>query len=224
MENNKRNNKKRAGKLQSEASICLHCAASLALWYGKQGKTPGVTSFFSKAAVLELAASNDDPYADYALLNIERVLNEAFVKLEALNEPLMAMAGMHPRSRIQSGMCFSKEPLVFPLRISNPFSWRMVALLERYDLLLVDVLDAGFKARITRTQSERLQKEASHIMRQVIDVAIKSQHSGITRNDIAAKNAKARQAEELFGLLPLEVAEGLTRAEFAPEIKVQQYL
>ena len=43
-------------------------------------------------------------------------------------------------------------------------------------------------------------------------------NSGVTRDDIAANNARARQAIEKLGLPPKEILEGIKRSEHAPMI------
>ena len=73
--------KNNIGALYSNATIMLHANASLKLWYGVKGKVVSVPYFFTRTFELESAASQDDPYADYGLINIENALNEAFIAL-----------------------------------------------------------------------------------------------------------------------------------------------
>ncbi|PQJ44174.1 integrating conjugative element protein, partial [Vibrio jasicida] len=53
----------------------------------------------------------------------------------------------------------------------------------------------------------------------VISDSVVLQHSGVTRQDMAANNAKAQAAQAKLGAIPFEVLEGVERAEFAPDIR-----
>lgn len=209
-------NKNRAGLLRSDASIALHASDSVSLWHGRKGKSQGLPGFFSHTAVLETSAAKDDPYADYGLILIENSLNEAFLTINQLSTGLMAN---ERRRRVTSSECASLKPVEKALFITSRFGWRMVALIEEFDLLMVDLLDAQFKARMSRQEFERQRHEAVHCVRKVLEMSQTTQHSGISRNDVSANNPKAQSAKEKFGRIPMEVMEGVVRAEFAPEIK-----
>ncbi|MCL1132697.1 TIGR03761 family integrating conjugative element protein, partial [Shewanella sairae] len=126
------------------------------------------------------------------------------------------------RRRVTTSDCESLAPVVKPLYVNSRFGWRMVALIELFDLLMVDLLDAQFKARLTRQEFEKNRERAIRSVRHVLEVSRTAQHSGITRNDVCANNPKAISAKEKFGRIPLEVMEGVVRAEFAPVIKTHR--
>ncbi|PSU44267.1 TIGR03761 family integrating conjugative element protein [Photobacterium frigidiphilum] len=214
-----KNNKKALGGLISEASLELHSAASLDVWNGSHRNGRRIASmpeFFHKMSVLEVAAVENDPYADYALINIENALNDAFVAIEMLEGGLPIQQG---HRRLNTQVCRSRQPVVKPLYIKSRFGWRFIALFELFDVFMVDLMDAQFKARVTRQQFEASKKTAFTVVRKVLEIGMSSVHSGISRNDVSANNAKATQAIEKFGLIPLEVMEGIVRAEYAPQIK-----
>lgn len=211
--------KNKVGLLRSNASIALHASDSVLLWHGRKDKIQGLPGYFSHCAVLETSAAKDDPYADHGLILIEEALNEAFNTIKRLSGELQAGES---RRRVTASECESLAPVVKQLYVSSRFGWRMIALIESFDLLMVDLLDAQFKARLTRQEFEIKRESALHCVRRVLEICHTTRHSGISRNDVSANNPKAITAKEKFGRIPMEVMEGLVRAEFAPVIRSQK--
>ncbi len=205
------------GSLTAEAQMEIHSVETVKLWSPpKKLKQVSVGGFLSSVSALEHAARHDDPYADYALLEIERTLDAAFT---LLNETLVTLPPLIS-SRLRFSEALSSQPMVKTLRIGSRFGWRLVALLEMYDVLMVRLFDAQFKAQLNRQQFEQHKQACVQAVRGVLNQSTVLRHSGITRQDVAANNAKAIEAQEKFGAIPLEVLEGLERAEFAPAIAV----
>lgn len=208
-------NHAQVGALYSETSLELHSALTVNMWRGSKGLS--VPGYFKTVDRLELAAAKNDPYADYSLLLIESALNKSLVTLDGLLDAVEQTTSS--RSRISTSGCRSKSPVVVKLYIRARFAWRLVALIEHFDLFMVDLMDLNFKAKITRGVFEKQQQDALNAVRHVLSTALSCAPSGITRNDVSANNPRAVAALKKFGLIPQEVMEGLVRAEFAPEIK-----
>ena len=207
-------NHAQVGALFSETSLELHSALSVNLWRGSKGVS--VPGYFKTVDRLELASAKNDPYADYSLLLIEGALNKGLAALDRLSDAIEQATSS--RSRISAKGCRSKSPVVVKLYIRARFAWRLVALIEQFDLFMVDLMDLNFKAKITRSVFETQQSEALNAVRHALNVAMECAASGVTRNDVSANNPKAIAAQKKFGLIPQEVMEGLVRAEFAPAI------
>lgn len=208
----KRSNK--VGALAASAQISLHSVETLRLWNGGKGKA-GVGLFFKSVATLEYAARQDDPYADFALLEIERKMNDAFSICQKGLAALPALSS----SRIQFSEALSSAPVVKSVAVTTRFGWRLVALIEQFDVLMVRLSDAHFKAQMSRETFEAQRQAAAQALRAVLHQALSRPHSGITRQDVATNNAKAIKAQAELGAIPFEVLEGIERAEFAPEIR-----
>jgi len=56
------------------------------------------------------------------------------------------------------------------------------------------------------------------LLRSLFGQAQRYRHAGVTRNDMAANNARALAAVEKYGLPPLDILEGHRRSQFAPPI------
>lgn len=213
---NKRNNHQGLGALTAEAQMSVHSVDTMRLWNpGDKAPLPSVGRFLSTVSALEHAARYDDPYADFALLELERVMNEAFT---FFNEQLSTLPSMMT-ARLSFSECLSNRPHVKTLRISSRFGWRMIALLESFDVYMVRISDAQFKAQITRSEFEKRRFETIRKIESVLHQVLVHKHSGLTRSDMLQNTAKAQKAMEEFGPVPFEVLEGLERAEFAPVIK-----
>lgn len=208
------------GSLSANAQIELHSVETVRLWgpgkkQSKKPSAPSVGRWLQLVSTLEHAARQDDPYADYALLELERVMDHALMLFHD------TMASMPPlqSSRIRFSEAQSSQPLVKELRISSRFGWRLIAVLEAYDVLMCRLFDAQFKAQLTRKEFEHHKNQCQQAMRALLQQVNEHRHSGITRHDVLANNAKAQEAQDKFGAIPLEVLEGLERAQFAPTIK-----
>ncbi|MFM2588200.1 PFL_4669 family integrating conjugative element protein [Vibrio sp. TBV020] len=214
----KKANKKQSGigSLTADAQLEIHSVETVQLWSPSKKKgVPSVPRWLQAVSTLEHAARKDDPYADFALLEIERALNDAFAHLHHIMDSMPSLIS----SRLRFSQAQSSQPLVKELRIGSRFGWRLVALLEVFDVLMVRLFDAQFKAQLTRQQFEQHRRSSKQVMRHALQLGEKLRHSGITRQDMATNNAKAIEAQKKLGELPLEVVEGLERAEFAPAIK-----
>src|SRR3546814_7697226 len=58
----------------------------------------------------------------------------------------------------------------------------------------------------------------AHLRRSLFGQAQRYRHAGVTRDDMAANNARALAAMEKFGLPPMDILEGHRRSQFAPPI------
>ncbi|CAH1525844.1 Integrating conjugative element protein [Vibrio owensii] len=213
---NKSSNKNKMGALVASAEVQLHSVETVKLWNpSKKSKAPGVGLFFKRASVLEYAARRDDPYADFALLEIERAMNDAFAVCQQALQALPARLS----SRVQYHEALSRAPVTKTISLKSRFGWRLVALLEQFDIAMVQMSDAYFKAQLTRPEFEGHRQACIQALRKVISDSVVLQHSGVTRQDMAANNAKAQAAQAKLGAIPFEVLEGVERAEFAPDIR-----
>ncbi|RJX68701.1 TIGR03761 family integrating conjugative element protein [Vibrio sinensis] len=213
---NKRNNFQGLGALASEAQMTVHSVETIRLWNpGNKAPLPSIGRFLTEVSTLEYAARHDDPYADFALLELERMMNGAFT---FYHEQLSTLPPMMT-ARLSFSECLSRRPHVKTLRIASRFGWRMMALVESFDVLMVRLSDVQFKAQITRSEFEKRRFDCIRKMESVLHQVLVHKHSGVTRLDMVQNTAKAQQAMAMLGPVPFEVLEELERAEYAPVIK-----
>ncbi|MFA0041498.1 PFL_4669 family integrating conjugative element protein [Vibrio sp. 10N.261.51.A1] len=214
---NKKQQSNKMGGLVASAEVQLHSVETVKLWNpSKRSKAPGVGLFFQRLSTLEHAARHDDPYADFALLEIERAINAAF----ALCQSTLDVLPQRNSSRILYHETLSRAPVKKSVSVKTRFGWRLLALLEQFDIAMVQLSDAHFKAQMTRSDFEQHRLACLKALRGIISMSVTFQHSGVTRQDVTDNNAKAQAAQAKLGAIPFEVLEGVDRAEFAPVIKV----
>jgi integrating conjugative element protein (TIGR03761 family) len=71
---------------------------------------------------------------------------------------------------------------------------------------------------IGRVDMEAWIDDGAHLLRSLFGRAQRYRHAGVTRDDMAANNARALAAIEKLGLPPMDILEGHRRSQFAPPI------
>jgi hypothetical protein len=61
--------------------------------------------------------------------------------------------------------------------------------------------------------------QGAHQLRSLFGLALTYKNTGVTRDDMAANNARAREAFERLGTPPSDILQGTRRSEFAPNIQ-----
>jgi integrating conjugative element protein (TIGR03761 family) len=212
------------GQLNSQAMLILHTYHSGQLFFGKnpdeksQYSRPGLVNFMNSASKMCTDAEHDNPYADWAILKTEELVQKAKQKLETLNTELA-----YAEKRIPDQFSVSDNQSVKPARIpvvtGNPIGFHGVFLLIEYDKIVRRILQLGHIGILQKNQCDAYQIEARHIMRSLFAGVTKYLHLEVNRDDMAANNARARDAIEKLGRPPEDVLTGDRRSQFAPPIK-----
>jgi integrating conjugative element protein (TIGR03761 family) len=210
------------GVLRSEMSLTLHTYHASRIWHGRTAaeNRPGIVGLNSYIAMMgrmKRGAEQDDPYSDWWMLRIEEKLDQAKTELQTLRERVMqALSGLPAALSISENL--NVQPVNLPLFVGAQLGFSAVYLLAEYDDIARKLLLAHHTALIDRRTMEEWLNEGAHALRSLFSLAQKYRFSGATRDDFAAKNAKARDAFEKFGELPQDVLEGTRRSRFAPPI------
>ncbi len=80
------------------------------------------------------------------------------------------------------------------------------------------VLLAHHTALIGRPDMETWIDRGAHELRSLFGLAQRYRLAGVSRDDMAANNARAREAIDKFGTPPSKILEGSHRSQFAPPI------
>lgn len=212
------------GSLRSSITLTLHTHHAARLW---QGRTPrdGVHGIMSMAGyinitnILKHAASQDDPFADWFMLQLEDKLQAAKARMSELSEEISHLEKLLP-SQIEVGDNLNIHPVTLPLFIGSQLGFLAVYLLTDYDTLVRRVLLAHHTALIGRADLERWIDQGAHLVRSVFGIAHRCRVSGATRADAAAGNARFEEAVAKYGRPPADVLDGTRRSPFAPPIAV----
>ena len=210
------------GSLRSAMNLTLHTHHAARIWHGRPasgGKNGilGLTGFVNIMNKMKRGAEQDDPYSDMWIIRMEERLEEAKIQMRQIQDQLDSIMAGLPKA-LSIGDNLNISPVQVPLFVNAQLGFKAVYLLTDYDDLTRRLLLAHHTALIGRRDMEHWINEGAKILRSVFGLAQQYKYSGATRDDIAAKNARGRDAIEKYGELPQDVLEGTRRSQFAPPI------
>lgn len=212
-------------KGDSGIEIAISTAFAYRLWKGrpKSGQNTqimGVPGFAAMVRKIEGHIRNDDPYADYVYLLIEERIQAVAGEIAAERsgiEDFIKSAIPEEMSLPEVG---SNAPQKVKVRFTSPLAFRLSYQVISVDQILRRVLLANHVAAMTTQEKHEVIARLSNIIRGVMHMVFLFTPTGVTRDDIAANNAKARKAREVManslGELPEDILAGTRRADDAP--------
>lgn len=212
------------GALRSDMALTLHTHHAARVWHGRaasEGKPAiiGLNGFISIMNRMKQGAEQDDPWSDWWMLRIEEKLDETRETLRLLREQTDQALSALPAT-LSMGENLNIHPVRLPLYINAQLGFMAVYLLAEFDELARRLILAHHTALLDRSTLERWLNEGAHALRSLFSLAQQYRYSGVRREDIAARNAAARAAEERFGALPpVEILRGEKRSRFAPPLR-----
>lgn len=209
------------GALRSETWLTIQTRQAQRLVQGRRAEdgTPGIIGLTRYAAMLRPiwnGARTDDPYADWWLVKLHDLLDEAWSEMDVLQEHVNKV--LQAQSGVNVQVAQSVEPIKVPLMFSNPFAFRGAYLLAKYDELVRSILTARHVALLDRDTAEKLLHDGGRLVRRVFTGVVGYSFLGINREDIRLMTAKWKQAEDKMGKLPDDVLNKVQRAPNAPAI------
>ncbi len=210
------------GSLRSSITLTLHTHHAARLWQGRsrrEGVHPilGMPGYIAVTNLLKQASSQDDPYADWFMLQLEEKLLQTKAEIRNLVQQVSQVERDLP-TQVDVGDNLNIHPVTLPLYIGSQLGFLAVYLLTDYDTLVRRVLLAHHTALIGRVDMESWIDGGAHHLRSLLGLAQNYRLAGVTRGDMAANNARAREALEKFGTPPLDILQGTRRSQFAPPI------
>ena len=210
------------GSLRSSITLTLHTHHAARIWQGRMAREGvhaimGMAGYISVTNLIKQTSAHDDPYADWAMLQLEDKLLQAKVGMLQLTQQLDRVKQDLP-TQIDMGDNLNIHPVTLPLYIGSQLGFLAVYLLTDYDTLVRRTLLAHHTALIGRVDMEAWIDNGAHLLRSLFGLAQRFRHAGVTRDDMAANNARAYEAIDKFGLPPQDILEGLRRSQFAPPI------
>lgn len=210
------------GALRSSISLTLHTFHAARIWRGRAGAAGmrpimGMAGYISTTNQLKLAAAADDPYADWAILQLEERIQQARAALAELNQRLDQLQ-QHVPDQIQIGDNLNLHPVTLPLFIGSQLGFLGVYLLTDYDVFARRALLAHHTALIGQRDMARILDAGAHLLRGLFAQAKRIQFSGLSREDFRADHAQAQAARKRLGPLPAEILSGERRSQYAPAI------
>ncbi|KRP43084.1 PFL_4669 family integrating conjugative element protein [Pseudomonas poae] len=210
------------GSLRSSITLTLHTHHAARIWQGRNAREGvhsimGMAGYISVTNLIKQTAAQDDPYADWAIVQLEEKLMQAKAGMRELTQQLDRIRQDLP-TQIDMGDNLNIHPVTLPLYIGSQLGFLAVYLLTDYDTLVRHTLLAHHTALIGRRDMEAWIDDGAHLLRSLFGQAQRYRHAGVTRDDMAANNARALAAVEKYGLPPMDILEGHRRSQFAPPI------
>ncbi|WP_434984237.1 PFL_4669 family integrating conjugative element protein [Pseudomonas protegens] len=210
------------GSLRSSISLTLHTHHAARIWQGRTAREGahsimGMAGYISVTNLIKQTAAQDDPYADWAIVQLEEKLTQAKNGMLELTQQLDRIRQDLP-TQIDMSDNLNIHPVTLPLYIGSQLGFLAVYLLTDYDTLVRRTLLAHHTALIGRRDMEAWIDDGAHLLRSLFGQAQRYRNAGVTRDDMATNNARALAAIEKFGLPPTDILEGHHRSQFAPPI------
>lgn len=213
------------GLLRSDIELTLHTYHAARLWTGRKPKTGekhqgvlGLTGYIHFTGRISRASSEDDPYADWMLIQIEEKLDQATARIKTIREEVSGYLAQLP-SQLKITENLNLSPARITLYVNTPVGFQGVYLLIQFDELVRDLLLAQHIGLMGREMKETMINQGAHQIRSLFALTQNYRHTGVARDDIAANNAKARDAAEKYGLPPDDVVQGLRRSKYSLPIR-----
>lgn len=210
------------GSLRSSITLTLHTHHAARIWQGRTAREGvhsimGMAGYISVTNLMKQTAAQDDPYADWAIVQLEEKLTQAKAGMLELTQQLDRIRQDLP-TQIDMSDNLNIHPVTLPLYIGSQLGFLAVYLLTDYDTLVRHTLLAHHTALIGRRDMEAWIDDGAHLLRSLFGQAQRYRLAGVTRDDMTANNARALAAMEKFGLPPMDILEGHRRSQFAPPI------
>lgn len=210
------------GALRGDTAITVQSRQAQVLLTGRE-PTPerpqrvmGLMQFSTYLSQVSVAAKQDDPWADWMLVQVEERLTAAEEKLKQQQANLERVLGANPMIDIQ--VSASVKPLKISIGFATSHAYWVARVITQYDAVVRAVLTARHQALIDPDMSNLLMDDAAKLIRRVFETTVRYRYTGVTRADVVAGTAAAQQAVEKMGSVPTDILDRSRRAKFAPAI------
>lgn len=216
--------KNRPGKLHAEHYLTIETRMAQQMYSGRERSKDkehitGFVQFGKLMSSLYLRASNDDPYFDKWLIEIEKLMEETREKLEGIKAKLETL--VQGNSKLEIQVPESVSPVKVPMSYRNPYAYKAADLIMLFDEICKYLNAARHTARITTRQFHQISQNASASIRSLFERPLRFPQKGmiISREEYRQKSRKALEVIEKYGALDEDIISGERRGDYAPNIR-----
>lgn len=215
-------NFERPGRLVNRVELIINTAATQKLLTGSTNKGDvGLLQFAGFIAEIWKQAERDDPFADWYLVKIYDAMvtlkNQLAAEIQLQQQALNKINGT-------SGFIIktfsSEKPLVKTVWFKTPYGYLGAQIIAVFDELVRTVMTASNVGVILDKGHESVRDVWAEKIIALFKLPLKWQAVDITRDDVIAKNDKAKAAQKALGKLPEVILTKKLRSPFAPKIIV----
>lgn len=201
------------GPVRPKATLMLHTNIVHMLFYGRSrsNETAEILGFIFFAGMvrkIEDAARQDDPYADYLLLELEAEIHQIKQDVDQRQSEYDQKLQMTKNLNIDMASAVSVQPAIAQLDFKSRIGSLAVLALAGFDTVLLKGLTLRHFGLIEKEVMNHHKNQLRTHFNRLFQRPRKFRASGASRNDFAANNARAREAREKFGELPEAVLRG----------------
>lgn len=215
-------NFERPGRLMNRVELIINTPAAQKLLTGSINKGDvGLLQFTVLIAEIWKQAERDDPYADWYLVKIYDAMVTLKNQLAAeIQLQQQALNKINSTSGFIIKAFSSEKPLVKTVWFKTPYGYLGAQLIAVFDELIRTVVTASHVGVILDKGHEAVRDEWAGKIIDLFKLPLKWQAFDITRDDVVAKNDKAKLAQKALGKLPEVILTKKLRSPFAPKIIV----
>ncbi len=210
------------GNLQGGATLVIQTRQAQRLLNGRAKSKDkagiiGLNHFSRLMRVIWLAASQDDPYADWYLVQVLKSIEDTRTELAQLDQEIQQH--LQCVRGVEFDLAQSTSPARVPLSFATPYGYMGAYLIADYDALVRAILTAQHVGLLFRVASERLIRESARRIRRIFTIPVGWKQLAVTREDIQQQHPCAQRAREAMGDLPDDILAGTRRARVAPVLR-----
>jgi len=206
--------------LRGDIKLTLHTAVAVKLFRGRNSADHGVDipGLFQFERYLETIANgsvNDDPFADWTLVEIEDRFAKAEDLLNKHRDDLVDQRRAAEEMGLTIGAPYSMDPLVVELRLRSPHAYIGARLIGKFDRILAPYLTLAHMGLLERFEVNGMAGGLSKVISHPFHYGRQYRLTGVTRADVREGTAKAYEAAEYFNdVLPIEILDGSRMPRF----------
>lgn len=211
----------------ADIEIELATRPVLRLWEGRE-KTPskhgilGIPGFSKIMRGMEQSIREDDPYADYHYHTIEQAIDDLGYDLDNELSDIQTFLDENVPTAMRLPDVSSKNPVLVPVRFASRQGFQLVYQLLKVDQIILKILMASHIGLLSNKDKFTALARIEKRVRRVLHMAFAYRHTGVTRDDVAANNQKARLAKEAMGELEPGYLDGSVRSGNAPTLPMKR--
>jgi len=166
----------------------------------KKAAIIGLRSFAHYLRIIWDTTTNNDPYADWWLLKVEREIEAKEKWINDMHNEYTKILGQF--NNLSHEVAHSISPIRCELKFSIPYSYRGAMLLMKYDELVKIIMTANHVALVESKKAHKDIELSAKAARTVFHAVTGYRFTGVTRDDIYANNKIAEKASVLMGPCP----------------------
>jgi integrating conjugative element protein (TIGR03761 family) len=209
------------GALRGDASVTIHTKQAQLILTGREAtngrsSVMGLMRFSGILAQITVAAKQDDPWADWYLVQVEDRLEEAKNALEQQLTNIESVLKSETMMNVQISQ--SITPLKVAIGFSASYAYAVARTILLYDTVVRAALTAHHVALMSQEAKNKLLNDAGTHLRRVFETSARYRVTGLTRADVEVNHMRVADAVAKMGSLPADILDKSRRAKFAPAI------